>query len=192
MPHHTQVHPPEVVAALNGLIDNRRSGCTVFYDIFTSAEKRRDRSLEGAGLFFMRGRPGALFGTIVPGGRVLLLGHALRGSSGCAADQPSRLQMHLCSSTPFARAARSPSAISPLRCRAPCRRTGGVAAGWSMWGSSTGARMAAAIGTHGSAAIGGDVLPKPATVGADGREWPLMAGTCQKQTRQTAELQVRG
>ena len=36
--------------------------------------------------------------------------------------------------------------------------------GYSLWGSSAGARMAAAIGSHGVAAYGGPELPKPATV----------------------------
>lgn len=36
--------------------------------------------------------------------------------------------------------------------------------GYSLWGSSAGARMAAAIGSHGVAAFGGDDLPKPAAV----------------------------
>lgn len=35
---------------------------------------------------------------------------------------------------------------------------------YSLWGSSAGARMAAAIGSHGVASFGGDELPKPATV----------------------------
>ena len=35
---------------------------------------------------------------------------------------------------------------------------------YSLWGSSAGARMAAAIGSHGVAAFGGDDLPKPSTV----------------------------
>ena len=35
---------------------------------------------------------------------------------------------------------------------------------YSVWGSSAGARMAAAIGTRGVAAFGGDDLPKPSTV----------------------------
>jgi acetyl esterase/lipase len=35
---------------------------------------------------------------------------------------------------------------------------------YSLWGSSAGARMAAAIGTHGVAHFGGDAVPKPSTV----------------------------
>ncbi len=36
--------------------------------------------------------------------------------------------------------------------------------GYSLWGSSAGARMAAAIGSHGVAHSGGDDLPKPSVV----------------------------
>ncbi len=36
--------------------------------------------------------------------------------------------------------------------------------GYSLWGSSAGARMAAAIGTHGVQALGSKALPKPSTV----------------------------
>ena len=36
--------------------------------------------------------------------------------------------------------------------------------GYSVWGSSAGARMAASIGTHGVAFYGGDALPRPAVV----------------------------
>jgi acetyl esterase/lipase len=35
---------------------------------------------------------------------------------------------------------------------------------YSLWGSSAGARMAAAIGSHGVARFGGDELPKPSAV----------------------------
>ena len=68
MPYHSRVHPPEVVAALNRLIDDTRSGQAVFHDIYTAAEKRRDPSLEATGLFFLRGRPGAPFALVAPGG----------------------------------------------------------------------------------------------------------------------------
>jgi len=36
--------------------------------------------------------------------------------------------------------------------------------GYSLWGSSAGARMAAAIGSHGAANYGGRAVPKPAAV----------------------------
>ena len=36
--------------------------------------------------------------------------------------------------------------------------------GYSLWGSSAGARMAASIGSHGAARFGGATLPPPSTV----------------------------
>ena len=36
--------------------------------------------------------------------------------------------------------------------------------GYSLWGGSAGARMAANLGSYGSAAYGGDDLPRPAAV----------------------------
>jgi acetyl esterase/lipase len=41
---------------------------------------------------------------------------------------------------------------------------GVTVANYSLWGSSAGARMAASIGTHGTAFYGGDALPKPSLV----------------------------
>ena len=43
-------------------------------------------------------------------------------------------------------------------------RLGVSTEGYSLWGSSAGARMAAAIGSHGTATFGGDDLPKPSAV----------------------------
>jgi acetyl esterase/lipase len=44
------------------------------------------------------------------------------------------------------------------------KRLGVGTEGYSLWGSSAGARMAAAIGSHGAARYGGDALRKPAAV----------------------------
>ena len=41
---------------------------------------------------------------------------------------------------------------------------GVTTAGYSLWGSSAGARMAASIGSHGTAGFGGATLPRPAAV----------------------------
>lgn len=41
---------------------------------------------------------------------------------------------------------------------------GVTTAGYSLWGSSAGARMAASIGSHGTARFGGATLPRPSTV----------------------------
>ena len=57
-----------VVVALNRMIDDVSLGRTVFHDIYTEAQKQAERSRRNAGLFFFRGKPGAPFAIIAPGG----------------------------------------------------------------------------------------------------------------------------
>ncbi|MCG3190148.1 MAG: hypothetical protein LKCHEGNO_02765 [Burkholderiaceae bacterium] len=166
LPYHTQVHPPEGVAALNRLIDDVRSGHAVFHDIYTPAQKRQDASLAATGLFFLRGRPGAPFAIIAPGGGFSYVASLHEGL-------PYALQInrHGCNAFVLvyrvgqggAPATRDLAAALSYVVR-NAAALGVAPQGWSLWGSSAGARMAAAIGTHGTAAFGGDALPKPAAV----------------------------
>ncbi len=68
LPYHSRVDPAVVVASLNRMVDDRNSGRLVCHDFHTPAAKRADRSLENSGLFFFRGKPGAPFAVIAPGG----------------------------------------------------------------------------------------------------------------------------
>jgi len=166
MPYHTQVHPPEVIAALNRLMDDTRSGRAVFYDIYTAAEKRRDPSLERTGLFFLRGRPGAPFAMVTPGGGFSYVATLHEGL-------PYALQINRRGYNAFVLVYRVGQGGAPatrdlaVALSRVVRRAAELEVlpqGWSLWGSSAGARMAAAIGTHGTSAFGGGVLPKPAAV----------------------------
>ena len=68
LPYHQHVDPSVVVSALNRLIDDASVGRTIFYDIYTDAQKQAEPSRKNAGLFFFRGKPGAPFAIIAPGG----------------------------------------------------------------------------------------------------------------------------
>jgi acetyl esterase/lipase len=117
-------------------------------------------------LFFFRGKAGAPFAIVAPGGGFSYVGsvhegfpHALEisnrgynafvlkyrvGQGGSVATQDMA------------------AAISYVFKNA---ETLGVSTrDYSVWGSSAGARMAAAIGSHGVASLGGDRLPKPSAV----------------------------
>ncbi len=166
MPYHSRVHPPEVVAALNRLIDDTRGGHAVFHDIYTAAEKRRDPSLEATGLFFLRGRPGAPFALLAPGGGFSYVATLHEGL-------PYALQINRRGYNAFVLVYRVGQGGTPAtRDLAAAlshvvRHAAELAVSsrnWSLWGSSAGARMVAAIGTHGTAAYGGDELPRPAAV----------------------------
>ena len=68
LPYHEHVDPVVVVSALNRMVDDARLGRTVFYDIYTDAQKQAEPSRKDTGLFFFRGKPGAPFAIIAPGG----------------------------------------------------------------------------------------------------------------------------
>ena len=68
LPYHSHVKPAVVVSSLNRMIDDAAAGRTVFYDVYTAAEKEAEPSRRNTGLFFFRGKPGAPFAVIAPGG----------------------------------------------------------------------------------------------------------------------------
>ena len=57
LPYHSHVNPDVVVSSLNRMIDDASVGKTVFYDIYTKAQKQAEPTRENTGLFFFRGNP---------------------------------------------------------------------------------------------------------------------------------------
>jgi acetyl esterase/lipase len=166
LPYHEHVDAGDVVGGLNRLIDEAGAGRRVFIDIYTPAEKARDPTKADTGLFILRGRPDAPFAVIAPGGgfsyvatvheglpyarainrhgfNAFVLRYRV-GQGGTAATEDLAAAL----STIFRNAAELQVSTE----------------GYSLWGSSAGARMAAAIGSRGAARFGGDALPKPAAV----------------------------
>jgi hypothetical protein len=68
LPYHSHVDPAVVVSSLNRMIDDVSVGRTIFYDIYTDARKQAEPSHTSTGVFFLRGKPGAPFAVIAPGG----------------------------------------------------------------------------------------------------------------------------
>jgi hypothetical protein len=79
LPYHTHVDPPVVVASLNRMIDDVSAGRMVFYDIYTAGQKQAESSRKDTGLFFLRGKPGAPFAVIAPGGGFAYVGSLHEG-----------------------------------------------------------------------------------------------------------------
>jgi acetyl esterase/lipase len=155
-----------VVASLNRLIADVESGKPVFYDIYSNIEKQREPSLKDTGLFLVRGNPGAPFAIVAPGGGFHYVGSVHEGF-------PHAVEISKRGYNAFVlkyRAGQGGSvatrdlaaAIAYVFAHAD---TLGVSThGYSLWGSSAGARMAASIGSHGTAAFGTARLPKPSAV----------------------------
>ena len=166
LPYHSHVEPKAVLGALNRMIDAVSDGRTIFYDIYTAEQKEQDPSRANTGLFFLRGNPGAPFAMICPGGGFSYVGALHEGFPYGTAIQDAGYNAFVLRY----RARRGgevatqdlAAAISYVFERA---RTLGVSTdGYSLWGSSAGARMAAAIGSHGVASFGGSDVPRPSTV----------------------------
>ena len=79
LPYHSHVSPNIVANALNHMIDDARSGRTIFHDIYSDAQKRDEPARAHTGLFFFRGRPGAPFAIIAPGGGFSYVGSVHEG-----------------------------------------------------------------------------------------------------------------
>nr|WP_315425821.1 prolyl oligopeptidase family serine peptidase [uncultured Albidiferax sp.] len=166
LPYHSHVDPAAVAASLNRLVDEVNAGRTVFYDFHTEDEKRVTPTLKYTGLFFFRGRPGAPFAVVAPGGGFSYVGSVHEGFP--YAEEIIRGGLNA-----FVLKYRAglggevatedlAAAVSYIFKNAGTLQVGTDA--YSLWGSSAGARMAAAIGSHGTAYFGGAPLPKPSVV----------------------------
>ena len=166
LPYHSHVEPAVVVGALNRMIDDANDGRTIFYDIYTEAEKRAEPAKANTGLFFFRGRPGTPFAIISPGGGFAYVGSVHEGF-------PYAVDINAQGLNAFVlryragyggRVATEDLAVAVTWIFRNADKLGVSTDGYSLWGSSAGARMAASIGSHGVAAFGGDDLPRPSAV----------------------------
>jgi acetyl esterase/lipase len=166
LPYHTHVRPDVVVGSLNRMIDDVNDGKPVFYDFYTAAQKQEQPAKENTGLFFLRGKPGAPFAVISPGGGFSYVGSIHEGF-------PYAVEISNRGYNAFVLRYRAghgaavatqdlAAAISHIFRNA--EKLGVGTDNYSVWGSSAGARMAAAIGSRGVATFGGDDLPRPSSV----------------------------
>lgn len=166
LPYHSHVDPDVVVAGLNRMIEAVGAGSTIFYDIYSAAERRAMPDKQATGLFFFRGRPGAPFAVIAPGGGFSYVGSVHEGFPYALdiSDQGYNAFVVKYRIGQGGRVATEDmaAAISFIFANAEALDVG--TEDYSAWGSSAGARMAAFVGSHGTPAFGGDNLARPSTV----------------------------
>ena len=166
LPYHSHVEVESTIPPLNHLIDDVAAGGQVFYDIYNGAEKRADPSKEHTGLFYLRGRNDAPFCVIAPGGGFAYVASVHEGLP--YAHEISRLGLNAFvlkyRAGLGARLATEDLARALSHVFENAASLGVATAGYSLWGSSAGARMAAAVGSQGPSAFGGVGLPKPSSV----------------------------
>jgi acetyl esterase/lipase len=163
MPYHENVNPDVIVNALNYMIDETRDGKTIFYDFYTAQQKSADTAKENTGLFFFRGKPGAPFAIVCPGGGFSYVG-SLHGGF------PLALEISKKGYNAFViryriggeRIACEDLAAAIAYIFANSRTLELNTKNYSLWGGSAGGRMAARLSSYGTAFYGEKDYPKPA------------------------------
>ena len=152
------------VEIVNTLKHRTASGETIFYDIYTDAEKASDPDKADTGLFFFRGEPGAKVAICNAGGGFAFVG-AMHDSF------PHALSLSKKGYNAFALIYRPGAqtacedlarAIAFLHEHADELKIDMT--DYSLWGGSAGARMAAWLGSYGTEAFGEAAWPRPAAV----------------------------
>lgn len=163
LPYHDFVDVDTVLAGLNDMVDDAAAGKKIFYDFYTEQQKRLDPTKASTGLFFFRGEPDAPFAVICPGGGFSYVGSLHEGF-------PYAMELSKRGFNAFVlryrvgqggNIATSDLAAALSYIFAHAEVLGVGTEGYSLWGSSAGARMVAAIGSYGIAGFGGDNLPGP-------------------------------
>lgn len=158
--YYNNIDPAMTVEIVNYLHDKAASGQTIFYDIYSDAEKNSDPRKRDTGLFFFRGNAGARFAVCNAGGAFAFVG-AMHDSF------PHALQLSKMGYNAFALIYRPGAqtacedlarAISFIFSHA--EELGVDTDCYSLWGGSAGGRMAAWVSGYGVEAFGGGDLPK--------------------------------
>lgn len=159
---YSNIDPQKTVEVANYMREHADNGDVIFYDIYTDEEKAADPDKADTGLFFFKGEPNAKFAVCNAGGGFAYVGamhdsfpHALELSKmGCNAFALIYRPGWDTACEDLARA------ISFIFSHADELEVD--TRDYSLWGGSAGGRMAAYLGTYGTAYFGGDELPKPA------------------------------
>jgi acetyl esterase/lipase len=163
MPYHSHVDADVVVAALNSLIDEVDAGKTIFYDFYTERQKMEDPTKGLTGLFFYRGKPGAPFAIVCPGGGFSYVGSLHEGFPLARAISKKRLNAFVIRYRVHEQKATEDLAAAIAYVSRNAEKLGVGTRGYSLWGCSAGARMVGNIALRGVAGYGGGDLPRPAT-----------------------------
>jgi len=166
LPYHSEVDPAAVVRGLNLLIENAHRGVTVVHEIYSEEERRAEPDLRATGLFFFPGQAGAPFALIAPGGGFSYVATLHEGFP--YATEISALGLNAFVVTYRARQGGRTATADMARAiafvLAHAEELSVASDQYSVWGSSAGARMAAYIGSYGTAAFGAGEHPRPAAV----------------------------
>ena len=161
---YNNINPAKTVEIVNYMKYHAKAGDKIFFDIYTEEEKAANPSKENTGLFFFKGKSGGKFAVCNAGGGYAYVG-AMQDSF------PHALELSKMGYNAFALIYRPNSQAA---CEDLARAISFIfnhadelevnTNGYSLWGGSAGGRMAAWLGSYGTAAFGEKDLPRPSAV----------------------------
>lgn len=161
---YNNVNPDRTVEIANYLRDQAAAGNQIFYDIYTEEEKAEDPDKEDTGLFFFRGEPGAKTAVVNAGGGFMYVA-AMHDSFPHALELSKRgYNAFALIYRPGADTACEDLARAIAFLHENAEELQIDMTDYSLWGGSAGARMAAWLGSYGTAAFGEDAYPAPGAV----------------------------
>lgn len=164
MPYHRHVRPDVVLSSLNHMIDEVNSGKTIFFDFYAEEQKQKYPALKQTGLFFFRGKPGAPFAIICPGGGFSYVGSLHEGFPLAQAISKNEWNAFVIRyRTSSEQEATKDLAAAIIYIFNNAEKLGVTIKDYSLWGGSAGARMVGNIALSGVSSYAGGNLPKPAT-----------------------------
>lgn len=161
--YYNNIDPDKTVEIVNYLYGQAKNGQTVFYDIYSDTEKANDPRKKDTGMFFFRGNRGARFAMCNAGGAFAYVG-AMHDSFPHALELSKKgYNAFALIYRPGAQTACEDLARAISFIFAHADELGVDTSCYSLWGGSAGGRMAAWVSGYGTAAFGGDNLPKAGT-----------------------------
>ena len=161
---YSNIQPAKTVEIVNYMREKTDAGEQIFYRIYTDAEIAADPWKADTGLFFFKGHPGAKFAICNAGGGFAYVG-AMHDSFPHALEL-SKLGYHAFALIyrPGAQAACEDLARAIAFIHEHEDELEVDTADYSLWGGSAGARMAAWLGSYGTAAFGEKDYPRSGAV----------------------------
>ena len=164
LPWYSEISTEKTVEIVNYMKNVVLDGEQIFYDIYSDEEKKADPKKRDTGLFFFRGDVGAKSAIVNAGGGFVYV-------AGIHDSFPQALELSKMGYNAFALIYR-PGAQTA--CEDLARAIAFLYEhqeelqidmdGYSLWGGSAGARMAAWLGSYGTYAFGEKEYPRPAAV----------------------------
>lgn len=156
------VDPAITVDVCNYLHDRTAAGETVFLDIYSDAEKAADPDKADTGLLFFRGDAGARTAIVNAGGGFSYVGAMHDSFPHCLELARRGYNAFALIYRPGAQTACQDLARTIAHLHEHADELDVSMEGYSLWGGSAGARMAAWLGTYGTASFGERPYPRPA------------------------------